>query len=111
MGHKTQLAHYRTYLGHVCHYYNPKTYKVQFSCLQQLLSLDGVLLDVDSDREDRVGARGLGIEQCGGRLSLGPALVQDCIHLVFGMDLQLVQPVDHNRTLTQVSHNHVHSQS
>ena len=72
------------------------TYQIQFSGLQQLLSLDGVLLDMDSDREDGMGARGLGIEQRGGRLSLGTALIQDRVDLIFGVDLQLLQPVDNH---------------
>ena len=66
------------------------TYKIQFPCLQQLLSLDGVLLDMNGDGKDRVRTGRLGIEQGGGRLPLGPALVKDGIHLVFGMDLKLL---------------------
>lgn len=84
------------------------TYQIQFSGLQQLLSLDGVLLDMDSDREDGMGARGLGIEQRGGRLSLGTALIQDRVDLIFGVDLQLLQSVDNYRPL-HISHTVSHT--
>ena len=77
------------------------TYKVEFSSLEQFLSLDGVLLDVDGDGEDGVGAGGLGVEEGCSRLSPGPTQLQDGVHLVFGVDLDLIKTMDHHRALHQ----------
>ena len=74
-------------------------YKVEFSSLKHLLSLNGALFHVDSHREDRMRAWGAGIEQCSGSLTPCGTTFKDGVYFILIMDDQLFKSMDHHRTL------------